>query len=98
MVRLTGRTLMAPVVAFTAVSVAFRFTSVSMLTVQACVVYAYTRSSIHAAKMEVADRRRRDGGGLDLRRESLRKRGIDPDTYGANAEEQALRDAMSRRH
>ncbi|BFZ56152.1 hypothetical protein PYCC9005_003194 [Savitreella phatthalungensis] len=82
MAKFTGRTVMAPVAAFS----------------MACIVYAYTRSSIHAAKMEVADRRRKDGGGLDLRRESLRKRGLNPDKVDDyDRDEQQIRDLINRR-
>lgn len=83
MAKFTARTLTAPIAAFT----------------MACIVFAYTRSSIHSAKMSVSERRRQDGGAVDLRREGLRQRGIDVSemTKGESREEEQIREAIERR-
>lgn len=66
---------------------------------KACIVFVYTRSSIHAAKREVSDRRRQDGGAVDLRREGLRQRGIDVSNleHGSSLEEGKIREAIEAR-
>lgn len=62
-------------------------------------MFAYTRSSIHAAKRNVSDRRRQDGGAVDLRREGMRQRGIDVESIekGTSPEEDRVREAIQSR-
>lgn len=113
MAKFTARTMTAPIAAFTMVSVPPNPTphlhirgrdpciKRCILTVssQACIVFVYTRSSIHSAKKSVSDRRRQDGGAVDLRREGLRQRGIDVTQVkgGASLEEERVRDAIHAR-
>lgn len=49
--------------------------------------------------MSVSERRRQDGGAVDLRREGLRQRGIDVSemTKGESREEEQIREAIERR-
>lgn len=83
MAKFNARTLTAPIAAFT----------------MACIVFAYTRSSIHSAKMSVSERRRQDGGAVDLRREGLRQRGIDVDRVeaGYTPQESKIREMIEQR-